>query len=74
MTPFPAQQLLDAFESAIPKEPDELSDLEKIAVLWVGGVEMETEMNGDKFTMKTKYLAGIAKANGRFIVAQSSIK
>lgn len=71
-------QLKEAARSAIPKEHvSELSSLEKVALCFMAGVEMETPPYNESpdqfgqqhtFTLRTKRAVGMYKLDGKWVV------
>lgn len=55
------EELKLALFSAHAKEPDELTDFERVAVAWAAGCEVTTRLDGAILRITTKNMVGISK-------------
>lgn len=59
-----------AAESAIDKEPEDLTEQERFAIAILAGCETEMQRKGGSFHIGIKGAVGITKIDGKFHVAQ----
>jgi hypothetical protein len=55
------EELKLALISAHAKEPEQLTDFEKVAIAWAAGCEVTTRLDGTLLRITTKNMVGIQK-------------